>query len=35
MFNYAKMKSKNGQEDRDNTIGMILVLMSLLFDGLT
>ena len=35
MFNYAKMKSKKGGEDKDNTIGIVLVLASLLFDGLT
>ena len=35
IFNYSKLKNKKGDEDKDNTIGVLLVLGSLLFDGLS
>ena len=35
IFNYSKLKNKKGDEDKDNTIGIILVIGSLLFDGLS
>jgi len=30
-----KMKSKKADEEKDDTFGLILVLASLMFDGLT
>ena len=35
IFNYSKLKNKKGDENKDNTIGLLLVIGSLLFDGLS